>query len=275
MTAISCQISHNIAEVILDNPATSNAMGWEFWDECPRLFQELQTNNDVRVVLISAQGKHFSAGLDLQYAVEAFGRGEGYDAHQIEAITQYIEGLQDIFLAVEKLDKPVIAAIHGACIGAGLELACSADIRLCSHDAFFALKELQLGIIPDLGGLQRLQTLLPQGVARELTYTGRQFSASEALTWGLVNQCFDDQQTLLQEARTLASAIAAQSPLAVKLAKRAFIDQDHQHLERRLRPMALQQAALCMQGDMSEAMQAMYKKVTPKYKNRQKGPAKP
>ncbi len=275
MTAISCQINQNIAEVTLNNPAKGNAMGWDFWEECQDIFQTLQTNNDVRVVILCANGNHFSAGLDLDYAVQAFGHGEQYEAHKIEAISQYIEGLQDTFLNVAKLDKPVIAAIQGACIGAGLELACSADIRICTNDAFFALKELQLGILPDLGGLQYLQTLLPEGVARELTYTGRTFSAQEALNWGLINNCYSDHQELIKEARKLATLIAGQSPIAVKFAKRAFIDDNLKQLEHSLRPMALQQAALCMQGDMTAAMKAMQSKSMPTYNNLQKGPSKP
>lgn len=258
MSVISCHIEQNIANVTLTNAAVGNALGRAFWDEFPPLIAALQNNPEVHVVVLTAEGKHFCVGIDLPFAQSVF-LGPGDEAVRQHRIDEII-AMQDVFHALETLDVPVIAAIHGACIGAGVELASCADIRLCSQDAMFALKEIQLAIIPDLGGLQRLPRQLPHGVARELAFTGRNFSASEAQQWQWVNQCYPDQDSVHSAAQHMAKQMAAFAPRAMRHIKRSMVEADAAHDLQAMRDLITPQVDECITVDMREALQAAAEK---------------
>ena len=175
---------------------------------------------------------------------------------QAEAKLRHIEWLQDCFSAVEQARPPVIAAVHGGCIGAGVDLAGACDIRLASADAFFQIAEVDVAITADLGTLQRLGYLIPQGVLRELTYTGRRLAAEEAARIGLVNRIEADREAIVAAGLALARTIAAKSPLAVAGAKRNLNHSRGRPVEEGLRDVALWNAAALATADLGEAVRA-------------------
>lgn len=263
MSVISCHIDNHVATLKLNNPRVGNALGEAFWREFPEVVSQLQSNSDVHVVVLIGEGKHFCVGIDLPYAQELFG-GPSDDSLRQRRIHE-IEAMQDAFQALQSLDVPVIAAIHGACIGAGVELASCADIRLCTQDASFALKEIQLAIIPDLGGLQRLPRQLPAGVARELAMTGRNFSATEAQHWYWVNNTFEDIQGLHTAAHAMAQQMATYAPRAMRHIKRSLSDEAIAQDLKDMRVLIEPQIDECITIDMFEAMRAMQEKRPAKF----------
>jgi enoyl-CoA hydratase len=251
-------VSNHIAEVVLARPDVRNSMGEPFWRELPLIVDRIRRDADVRVVILHADGPHFCAGIDLDYARRLFTLNHPDDGRARDHVTERIRQLQAVFLQLERLHVPVIAAIHGACIGGGLELVCAADIRLCSEDAYFELKEVRLAIVADLGGLQRLDRQLPQGIARELIYTGRRFSSDEARQWNFVNGVHPDREALLAAARQLAAEIAASPPLTVKHIKESLVDRQSADIELELRRAATLQVAYGFGEDMKKAVAAAF-----------------
>ncbi len=256
-------ISHEggVAHVELARSAKSNAMDHDSFAAIGETFRSLGTDPKVRAIVISGRGKHFTAGLDLQYAASQFqppsdaGRGA-------EARLRHIQWLQDAFTAVEQARVPVIAAIHGGCIGAGVDLVTACDIRLCSADAFFQVAEVDVAITADLGTLQRLTHLIPQGIVRELTYTGRKMGAEEALRLGLVNRVEADRQATIAAAIGLARTIAAKSPLAVAGAKLSLNYSRGRPVEEGLRHVALWNAGTLISADLHAAIAARSERST-------------
>jgi enoyl-CoA hydratase len=226
MTAINLSASDGVAELVLAEPARRNSLDDEFWRELPVRLDEIATDPEIRAVVLAAEGDHFCSGIDLDFVGRVLATDSVDEGRARDRANQNIRRLQDAFLQLERCRVPVIAAVQGACIGAGLELACTADIRVCSRDAFFQLMEVRVGLVADLGGLQRLACQVPMGVARELAYTGRRFAADEAHGWGFVS-------------REIAGQIAANSPLAVRYIKEAFVAEDTLRIEKELRQAAV------------------------------------
>ena len=258
-------INGYIAELFLDRPGQRNSLCLDFWHELPKLLDEIDSNPDIRVLILAGNGKHFCSGIDLKFAERLLKPDTEDISRANDAISDDIQRLQRVMLKLERLRVPVIAAIHGACIGAGLELACTTDIRLCSENAFFQLMEVQLALVADLGGLQRLCRQIPQGLALELAYTGRRIDSREAHNCGLVNTVFSDQETLLNEARKLATQIANNSPLTVKHIKETLITEESFKLELELRKAATLQVAYGLGGDFSQTVAAKKNKQTIHY----------
>ncbi len=182
------EVKDQVAHVVLKRADALNTMTPAFWRELPTLLRGLDDAAEARVVVISSTGKHFTAGMDL--AVFASGLGIPKDAEvgrQREALRRLVLVLQDSFNAIEQVRMPVLAAIHGGCIGGGVDMVSACDVRYCTEDAFFVIQETNMGMIPDVGTLQRLPHLIPQGWVRELAYTGRKLPARKALELGLVN----------------------------------------------------------------------------------------
>ena len=264
-TFFTLQVSGNVAELVMARPEVRNCMGAAFWRDLPRMMDTIRRNPDVRAVVVRAEGRHFCAGIDLDFARRLFTPKNPDDGRARDHITERIRALQSAFLELERLHVPVIAAIHGACIGSGLELACAADIRLCSEDAYFELKEVQLAIVADLGGLQRLDRQLPQGIVRELAYTGRRFTAADALQWNFVNAVHADGEALRSAALALAGDIAANSPLTVKHIKESLVDRASADIELELRRAATLQVAYGFGEDMAKAAAGMFGGGTPEF----------
>ena len=247
----------HVATLWLDNADARNAMGAAFWHDLPLAFADLGADDDVRAVVVAAKGKHFSAGIDLQFLDS--GPKAGSAAERL-AFMRFLKQLQAAIAAPEACPKPVIAAVHGACIGAGLELIAACDIRLAAADATFSLRETRMGIVADLGALHRLPRILPAGHAAELIYTGKDIDAARAAQIGLVNDVYADHGAVVAAAQALAADIASNSPLAVQGSKTLF--------GKGLDDVAVWNAAFMHSEDLDEAVAAFFEKRAPHFKGR-------
>jgi len=261
---IQLRVEEGVAHVELARPDKLNAMDRDMFAAIGDAFRALGRDPAVRAILLSGQGKHFTAGLDLEYASRQFPPSND-PGRAAEARLRHIEWLQDAFSAVEAARAPVIAAIHGGCIGAGVDLASACDLRVASADAFFQVAEVDVAITADLGTLQRLGYLLPHGVLRELTFTGRRMAADEAARYGLVNRVEADRGAAHAAALELARNIAAKSPLAVTGAKRSLNHSRGRPVEEGLRDVALWNAAALVSADLTEAVRARLGKTEPSF----------
>ena len=256
-SSFAVTIDGPVAWLILNRPEKRNAMGFGFFRELQSRMIALDADPAVRVVVIRAEGKSFTAGLDLTEAGEMIGdtSAGGRERQRLK-----IEELQQSMNAVESCRKPVIAAVHGHCIGAGVDLSCACDIRLAAADAVFSIRETRLAIIADLGTLQRMPHIVGQGWSRELAFTGRDFTAEEALRMGFVNRVLEDRNELVAEAGRLASEIAANSPLAVQGIKEVMQVSRDQGVYPGLAYVAQKNAAVLPSEDLMEAVAAFMEK---------------
>ena len=244
-----------VAVVELARPDKLNAMDGEMFAAIADTFRRIGRDPQVRCILLAGQGRHFTAGLDLEYAASQFPPVQ--DAGRAaEARLRHIEWLQDAFNAVEQARVPVVAAVHGACVGAGVDLIGACDLRVASQDAYFQIAEVDVAITADLGTLQRLAYLIPQGLLRELVYTGRRLPAEEAHRLGLINGLAADRESVMEAALSLARTIAAKSPLAIAGAKRSLNYSRGRPIEEGLRDVALWNAGTLVSADLGKAVQA-------------------
>jgi enoyl-CoA hydratase/carnithine racemase len=253
-----------VASVELARADKLNAMDGEMFGAIGETFRSLGTDAKVRAILLSGRGRHFSAGLDLDYAGSQFPPSED-PGRAAEARLRHIEWLQEAFSAVEKARAPVIAALHGGCIGAGVDLAAACDLRVASADAFFQIAEVDVAITADLGTLQRLGHLVPQGVLRELTFTGRRMGAEEGARYGFVNRIAGSREETIAAGLELAAAIAAKSPLAVAGAKLSLNYSRGRPVEEGLRHVAMWNAATLVSADLTAAVRARLARETPEF----------
>lgn len=210
---ILCESSSSgIGYIWLNRESKANAMGSEFFSLFPRLVEKMENDNRVRVIILGSTSRNFSTGIDLDVLnqLTAVQSSAG-----VEFINSKIKEFQAALSVLAQCEKPVIAAINGFCVGGGLDLASCADIRLCSRDAVFSIRETRLGMIPDLGSIQRLARVLSRGQLSEIALTGEDFSATKALEIGLVNYLLEDKTKLMEEANLLASRIAENAPSAI------------------------------------------------------------
>ena len=214
-TRLKISVRDQVGHLELAQPDEYNRMPPAFWTEFPEAVSEMDTSGSVRALVISAQGKHFSAGMDQSTFTGAV-PDEGLDAgRRGERARRHLAMLQDAFSVIEQVRMPVIAAVQGGCVGGGLDLTSACDIRYCTADAFFCIQEINIGIAADAGTLQRLPGLIPDGLMRELAYTGRRLFADEAKAVGLVNAVYATQSQMLESVMSIAREIATKSPLAV------------------------------------------------------------
>lgn len=265
MTQSTLQVSidAHIAHIQLTRPQALNTMNAEFWRELPAALREIDAAASARVIVLSSTGKHFTAGMDLS-VFTAPDQGLFNDTTEAgrrqEVMRHRVRQLQEAFNTLEQIRMPVLAAIQGGCIGGGVDMIGACDSRYCSAGAFFCVKETDLGMTADLGTLQRLPKLIPQGLARELCYTGRRLPADEALAAGLVNRVFDDQQSMLDGVFEIAAQIARQSPLAIAGTKEMLnYSRDHT-LADSLNYMAVWQTGMLQPTDMAEVFTAKAEK---------------
>lgn len=189
----------------LNRPNHRNALSRDFFTEFPRALSSLDQNPDVNVIVLSGAGKHFCAGIDLKTLTSISDQFVSGDRGRAgEKFRREIKELQEAVTAIERCRKPVVASIHGACIGGGVDIVTACDIRYCSKDAFFSVKEVDLAITADLGTLQRLPSIVGYGNALELALTGRTFSSSEAKELGLVSRVFGSREELDNGVRVVA-----------------------------------------------------------------------
>jgi enoyl-CoA hydratase len=231
-TCFDIDISDNVAHIKLSRPEKRNSMNLKFWDELPEIIGDIDREVRARVIVISSTGQHFSAGLDVQEFFNVINeRGADERAHRITRgadFYQTVQKMQATFSALENCRIPVIAAIQGGCIGAGVDMVTACDMRYATEDAFFSVEEINIGMTADVGTFPRLVKLIPEGIVREMCYTGRRMPAGDAQSAGLVNRVYDDQQTMLTEVLAIAAEIAAKAPLAVHGCKRMInYSRDH------------------------------------------------
>ena len=256
-----------VAHVILQGPGKGNAMGPEFWRECPEVFAELDADPSIAVIILRGKGEHFSYGLDLMRMAQDLGSLIAGTQMAVERkkLLSLIERMQSAFSTIELCRKPVIAAISGWCIGGGVDMISAADIRLASSDARFSVREVKVGMVADLGSLQRLPRIIGQGHMRELAFTGRNIDAARAHHIGLVNYIYDSHDALLTAARELAEEIAANSSLVVEGIKGMINAVDAASVRQGLREVALYNAAFLQSNDLGEAFAAFAERRTPHY----------
>ncbi len=256
---LELSVEHNVATVSLNRPDKANSMSAAMWTEIQSCFDWLDSEPSVRVVILAGNGKHFCAGLDL----EMFGalQGESSDpGRRAEYLRRTVLRLQDNLSSIEKCRKPVLAAIHNTCIGGGVDMTCCADMRYATEDAFFSIKEIDLGMTADVGALQRLPKLIPDGVTRELAYTGRKMGAQEARELGFVNQVFADKQALMEGVTDIARTIASKSPLAIRGTKEMILYSRDHTVKDGLDHIATWNAGIMSSADLKEGMQAQMEK---------------
>jgi enoyl-CoA hydratase/carnithine racemase len=261
---IGVGVHASVAHVELVRESKLNAMDGDFFAELGETFRQLGRDRDVRAVLLSGRGRHFTAGLDLQYAAGQFGPAAD-PGRAAEARLRHVHQLQDAFTAVAECRVPVIAAVHGGCIGAGVDLISACDLRTCSANAFFQVAEVDVAITADLGTLQRLTYLIPEGVVRELAYTGRRMDAEEAARLSLVNRVLPDREAAIDAGLELALTIAAKSPLAVAGAKASLNYSRGRPVEEGLRQVALWNAATLGTADLAAAVQGRLSRSQPSF----------
>lgn len=260
--ALRIEQSGAVAELILTGPGKGNALGPDFWREMPEAVRRLDGDGSVRAILLRGSGDHFTYGLDLPAMSEVlspFLFGED-DAAQRAELIELTGRLQEATEGLACCRKPVIAAIHGWCIGGGLNLAAACDLRLCSQDARFSLREVKLALPADLGALQRLPRIIGEGYTRQLAYTGMDIDAGRALTMGLVNEVHPTADALLAAARALAQRIADNPPLVVQACKQVLEYCADKSVADGLRFMAVWNAGLIRSKDLAEAFAAFMEK---------------
>ena len=263
---LELRIEGHIAEVVLNSPGKMNAMGPWFWDEMPGIFKQIDENLDVRVAVIRAEGKAFSAGLDLVGMMPRLPLGaQGPDALRQAKLHTLIRDMQWAVTCVERCRVPVIAAIQGYCIGGGVDLITACDLRLASADAVFSVREVKMAIVADIGTLQRLPRVVTPGIARELALTGRDVDAAYAEKVGLVNRVLPDSDALYADAMATAAEIAANAPSAVQGTKQVMNQAIAAETDRGLEYVATWNTAYLISQDLGRAMQAFMSKSKPEY----------
>ena len=255
----------HVAWLTLNRPEKRNAMNLELLQGLMDTFDELDVDNDVRVIVLKGEGKGFCAGMELMALA---GLIEQTTADYREMLRREIVRFQGSMTALEKCRKPVIAAIHGACIGGGVDLITAADIRIASKDAYFSVRETKLALVADLGTLQRLPQVIGEPWTRELALTGRDFSAEEALKVQLVTHVEETPDALFEKAAQLADEIAANSPLAVQGVKDVLRFGKENGARAGLEYVAQKNAAILICEDMMEAIGAHMEKRTPNFKGK-------
>jgi enoyl-CoA hydratase len=251
-------------------PDQRNTMIAAFWAELPQIVRELSDGGQTRALVLSSTGKHFTAGMDLgmfdRPPAAVPGRDEPLERGRIRArLREQILLMQAAFTALETARMPVIAAIQGGCIGGGMDLVTACDVRLASADAFFVVQETVLGVVADAGTLQRLPTLIPAGIARELALTGDRLPAARAADLGLVNAVYDTHDELIEAALAMGAGMAGRSPLVLWGTKEMInYSRDHS-VSDGLNYVATWQTGMMQPGDMAETATAGKEKRPPDY----------
>lgn len=268
MSLLNITREGHVAHLLLDRPDKLNALGQEFWDQTAATLQELGEDPEVRVLLVRGAGRAFTAGLDIPDVMSRLPidpNGGPPDGAKQAALHRLIRGMQTAVTAFERLPVPVIAAVHGYCLGAGVDLITACDIRLCSADAKFGVRETKLAMVADVGTLQRLPRIVGHGHARELIYTGRDFDAAYAERIGLVNRVLPDAEALFADANALAQEIAANPPLTVRGAKHVLGQAENHAIDRELEYVATYNAAHLVTQDLGMAITGALTKQTPEF----------
>ena len=259
-TCFNVETKDGIAHIRMIRPERANSMIPEYWDELPQIVNQLSEGGDARAIVLSAEGRHFCSGMDLSVFA-------GNNDVTVQDNTKHISRqrasfrttalqLQRTFSCLEESRLPVLSAIQGACIGGGIDMVSATDLRYATKDAFFSIHEINIGMTADVGTLQRMPKLVPEGVVRELAYTGRNMSASEAKERGFVNEIYEDQDAMDDAVLEIAKEIASKSPMAIWGTKQTLnYGRDHSVADG-LEYIATWNAAMFDPDDMAEAFMA-------------------
>ena len=257
-------VTDGVAHLTLSRPDAMNTMSPRFWRDLEAVLERLHRTSEPRVLVISSTGKHFSAGM----ALDTFGQGIALDDGTAVGRANIRESLADMlgaFNRIEALRVPVIAAVQGGCIGGGLDLIAACDVRYATRDAFFCIQEINIGMMADLGSLQRLPKLMSDSVLREMAYTGRRLPADRALQSGLVSELFDTHEALVDAALATAREIATKPPVAITGSKLALNYARDHAVRDSLEQMTWIQAALWQTDNVTESLAARTGKRTARY----------
>ena len=265
--SLAVETQDHVARVTLIGPGKGNAMGPAFWSEMPGLFAALDADRDVRAIVITGSGRNFSYGLDVPAMGGTFSAllaGDALARPRAEFHAE-IRRMQNAISAVADCRTPTIAAVHGWCIGGGVDLISAVDIRYASADAKFSVREVKLAIVADVGSLARLPMILSDGHLRELALTGKDIDAARAERIGLVNDVFDDAEATLAAAHATAAEIAANPPLTVHGVKDVLDQQRVAAVSESLRYVAAWNAAFLPSKDLTEGIAATFEKRPPDF----------
>jgi enoyl-CoA hydratase len=255
-------IEDKIAHIVLNRPEKRNSMNRAFWEELPEIIEDIDAKAKARVIVISSTGPHFSAGLDIGEFITGGGTPQDEETQRLArlgrgaAFYNNVQTMQRTFSCLEDCRIPVLAAIQGGAIGGGVDLVTACDMRYATEDAFLTIYEINIGMTADVGTFPRLVKLIPEGIVRELAYTGRRMPAREAREVGLVNQVFPDQATMLEEVMKIAREIAGKAPLALYGCKRMIsYARDHSTIDG-LDYISIWNASMLQPEEMIEAITA-------------------
>ncbi len=261
-TCFEVSIADHIAHIVLNRPEKRNSMITAFWDELPLVISALEQDDSVRVIVISSTGPHFTAGIDT--AVFASNETPNEDPREVEhqkrrhgaRFYDNVLRMQRTFNCLEECRVPVLAAIQGGAIGGGVDLITACDMRYMSKDGFLTIFEINIGMTADVGTFPRITKLIPEGIARELAYTGRRMGAEEAQNIGLVNAVFDTHEELLAGVMEIAREITKKAPIAIYGSKRLITySRDHSTADS-LDYISIWNASMLNSAEVREAMSA-------------------
>jgi enoyl-CoA hydratase len=267
-TTLAVTLDAGIATIALNRPDKANAMSEPMWYEIEQAMEWLDTTPEARVGVITGRGKFFTAGIDLTLLMGLGAKIEDdCDGRRREKLRRLILKLQDTLSSIERCRKPVLAAVNGPCIGGGIDLVTACDMRYCSSNAWFTVKEIDVGMTADVGTLQRLPRLIGEGMARELAYTGRRVDGIEAQHMHLVNRCFESPDALQTGVMEIARSIAAKSPLSIRGCKEMITYTRDHSVADGLNYIATWNAAMLLSKDLFEAGAANMQKRDPVFKD--------
>jgi enoyl-CoA hydratase len=257
-----------VARVELDRPDKGNCLDAMMWLELRDVFEALDVRPEIRAVVLGGRGTHFSTGIDLDFLLSMRRQlQESAAGRKQERLRRFISDLQDSVGAIERCRKPVLAAVQGFCLGAGVDIVAACDMRYATPATRFCVKEVDLAIVADLGSLQRLPGIVGQGVARELAFSGRIFKGEEAMAMGFVNRLFPKAEALADGVMALAAELAAKSPLTLRGIKETLnYSRDHSVSEG-LAYVAQRNAAMLLSEDLDEALSAYLEKRAARFED--------
>ncbi|WP_372069270.1 crotonase/enoyl-CoA hydratase family protein (plasmid) [Tistrella mobilis] len=260
-TTLTVTLENAVARVTLNRPDKANAMNAPMWVELKAAMEWLDETPQARIGIITGAGRFFTAGIDLAMLGAMKDEvADGCDGRRGEKLRRQILDIQDTVTSVERCRKPVIAAVNGPCVGGGIDLITACDMRYAAEDAWFSVKEVDMGLAADVGTLQRLPKIVGEGMARELAYTARKVTAAEAEAMQLINRRFPTVDALNEGVQAIAAGIAAKSPLAIRGTKEMITYVRDHSVADGLNYIATWNAAMLLSDDLTEAMTAFFEK---------------